>query len=104
MNRIFLGVICGLVFGVFDAVIMLPMKFEDSRKKTEAILGAFLERFMVGLIIPNVNLGVSPVIAGGIIGFGLSLPTSIITRAYLPINIIGIISGLIIGLVANSIK
>jgi hypothetical protein len=101
MNRILLGLLCGLGFGIVDIILMLPMKFEDKRKKIEAILGAFLERFVLGFIIPNIQLGISPIITGGILGLGLSLPTSIITRAYIPINAIGIIGGIIIGLIVN---
>ena len=78
---------------------MLPMKMDDKRKKVEAIVGAFLERFALGFIIPNLQLGINPIITGGIFGFGLSLPTSIITRAYIPINAIGIIGGIIIGII-----
>jgi hypothetical protein len=97
MNHIILGLICGLSFGVLDVLVMLPMKFEDNRKKIEALSGAFMERFMIGFIIPNIKLGIPEVYSGGIIGLGLSIPTSIITRAYLPINIIGLIGGLVIG-------
>lgn len=31
MSRILLGVICGLVFGIVDVGIMLPMSFPDKR-------------------------------------------------------------------------
>lgn len=101
MNHITLGVICGLAFGILDVLIMIPLKFEDNRKRIEAFSGAFLERFMLGFLIPNVNLGISPLLTGGIIGIGLSLPTSIITRAYIPINVIGIIGGLVIGYISG---
>lgn len=101
MNHIMLGIICGLVFGILDVLGMFLLKFENKRKKIEACLGAFLERFMLGFLIPNVNLGISPLITGGIIGIGLSLPTSIITRAYIPINLIGLVGGLIIGYISG---
>ncbi len=101
MDRIILGVLCGLGFGILDVIVMLPLKYEDGRKKMEAILGAFLERFMLGFIIPNLNIGLNPVFTGGLLGLGLSLPTSIITRAYVPINVIGIVGGLIIGIITN---
>ncbi len=103
MSKVLFGIICGLIFGIIDVLLMIPLKYENGRKKTEAMLGAFLERFMVGLIIPNINLEINPIISGAIIGFGLSLPTSIITRAYLPINIVGILGGFIIGIITNSI-
>lgn len=101
MNHIFLGLICGFVFGLIDALIMLPMKFDDKRKKLEAISSAFLERFFIGFIIPNANFGLPSIVSGGLIGLAFSLPTSIITRAYLPINIIGFLGGLIIGFISG---
>jgi len=99
MNRILLGLLCGLGFGILDVLIMLPLKYDNNRKKLEAIIGAFIERFVLGFIIPNIQLGINPIITGGIFGLGLSLPTSIITRVYIPINVIGIIGGIIVGVI-----
>ncbi len=101
MNSIALGILCGLGFGVIDILIMLPMKFEDKRKKFEAITGAFIDRFMIGFLIPNVKLGIHPVVIGALLGLGLSLPSAIITRAYVPIIGIGIIGGIIIGVITR---
>ncbi len=101
MNSISLGIVCGLAFGLVDVLIMLPMKVEDKRKKTEAIVAAFIERFMLGLIIPNANLSLNPILTGAILGFGFSIPTAIIVRAYAPIIGIGVIGGAVIGLVTN---
>jgi len=99
MSNIMLGIICGLVFGIIDVLIMLPMKVEDKRKKTEAMVGAFFERFMLGFIIPNLDIGLHPAITGAIMGLGFSLPTAIIVRTYAPIIGIGIVGGVIIGFV-----
>lgn len=101
MNKITLGIICGLAFGILDVLIMIPMKVEDRRKKKEALAGAFIERFMVGFLIPNVNFGLHPAISGLLLGLGLSVPTAIITRAYAPIISIGVMGGLLIGLITK---
>lgn len=103
MSRILVGLLAGLVFGLIDVIIMIPMPEKDKKKKKEAMIGAFLERFMIGLIIPNIDLGLSSVIEGFIIGIGLSIPTAVITRVYVPIVGIGAVGGLIIGLISNSI-
>ena len=103
MNNILLGFICGFVFGALDAIIMIPMPEKDKRKKYEAILGAFIERFMIGFLIPNTTLGSNFIFSGLIIGLGFSLPTAIITRVYIPIITIGIIGGAIIGFISNSV-
>lgn len=43
MSRAVFGVICGLIFGVIDVLIMLSMKFDNKRKKIEAL-------FVTGLV------------------------------------------------------
>ncbi len=99
MNHITLGITCGLAFGIIDVLIMIPMKFENKRKKIEALIGAFIERFMLGFIIPNITIGLDPVATGALLGLGLSLPTALIVRAYVPIIAIGIVGGIIIGFI-----
>ena len=100
MNGITLGLICGFVLGIIDVLIMLPMKVENKRKKIEALIAAFIERFMLGFIIPNMGISLHPIIAyGAISGSGLSLPTAFIVRAYAPIVGIGIIIGWITNIV-----
>ncbi len=103
MDVVSLGLICGLVFGLFSSLIMVPMKFDSGREKYEAISSSFVDRFMIGLIVPNATFGLDPLISGLIIGIGLSLPSAIITRAYAPIMIIGAVGGLIIGFVTKSV-
>lgn len=101
MDVITLGLICGVVFGLFSSLIMVPMKFDAKREKYEAISSSFVDRFMIGLIIPNVTFGLDPLISGLILGIGLSLPSAIITRVYAPIIVIGAIGGLVIGFVTK---
>ncbi len=103
MDKLTLGLIFGLVFGVFDVLIMIPMPEKDKRKKREAMAGAFIERFMLGFLIPNADLGINYAVSGILLGLGLSLPTAIITRVYAPIVGIGIIGGLVLGLIANAV-
>lgn len=102
MSTIALGIICGLAFGLIDVVIMVPMNFENRRKKAEALSGAFIERFMLGFLIPNVSFDMHQAITGTFLGAALSLPSAIITRAYLPIIVIGVIGGVIIGFIAHA--
>lgn len=103
MSRVVLGAICGLVFGVVDVLIMIPLKYENNRKRTEAMSAAFLERFMIGFLIPNVELGVHPALTGLLLGTGLSLPSAIITRAYAPIVGVGIAGSVIIGFIVKAV-
>lgn len=97
MDNIVFGVIAGIIFGIISVLIMIPLKFENKRERQDAMAGAFIDRFMIGFIIPNISLGIDPTITGVLLGFGLSLPSAIISRAYAPILIIGILGGGIIG-------
>ena len=103
MNKIILGIMCGLVFGIIDVLVMIPLKYENNRKRIDAMIAAFIERFMVGFLIPNVDLGIHPALTGLLLGIGLSVPSAIITRVYAPIIGIGIVGSVIIGLVTGAI-
>jgi hypothetical protein len=97
MSRIYLGVICGLVFGGLDAAMMIPLSFPDKRA---ALLGAFIARFGLGFVICNVKLPWPGWIVGLLLGILLSLPDAIITKAMVPILVSGAIGGLPIGAIA----
>jgi len=97
MSRIYLGLICGLVFGGLDSAMMLPLSFPDKRA---ALLGAFIARFGLGFVICNVKLPWPGWIVGLLLGILLSLPDAIITKAMVPILVSGAIGGLVIGVTA----
>lgn len=103
MSKITLGIICGLGFGIVDVLVMIPLKYENNRKKMEAMSSAFIDRFMIGFLIPNIDLGIHPALTGLLLGATLSLPAAIITRVYAPIIGTGVIGGVIIGFVVNTV-
>ena len=94
MDRAVLGVILGVAFGVGDMLLMLPLSFPDKRA---ALLGAFFARFALGFFSATVRLSVPPVAAGVLVGVMTSLPDAIITKAYVPIMVTGVIFGAIAG-------
>ena len=98
MSPVLFGLIAGVVFGAVDVALMLPLEFPD--KKT-ALLGAFLSRFAIGLLIPLVRLPIPPWAIGGIVGLLISLPDAVITKAYAPVLATGLIGGLVIGWAAG---
>lgn len=98
MSRLLLGVVSGLVFGVLDVALMIPMSFPDKRA---AMLGAFIARFAIGFVICNIRLPWPGWAVGLFIGILLSLPDAIITKAAAPILGTGALGGLIIGWVAG---
>jgi len=98
MSRIVLGSICGVIFGVLVVLMMLPMEFPD---KSAALTGAFLNRFGIGFVIGAAKLPLPGWLTGIIFGLLLSLPDAIITRAYIPIIVLGVIGGAVIGFVVE---
>ena len=94
MTNILLGIVSGVIFGAVSVVMMLPMSFPN---KTAALLGAFVSRFGVGLVIGCVKMPWPGWAIGLLFGLLLSLPDAIITKAYAPILIVGGLGGLIIG-------
>ena len=65
MSRLWLGTLCGFVYGALSAASMLPLTFSD---KAAALTGAFLNRFAIGFVIgaarlplPNWANGLTPV-------------------------------------------
>ena len=98
MNPILFGIAAGLIFGAIDVALMLPMDFPD--KKT-ALLGAFLSRFAIGFLIPLVKMPLPPLLIGGMVGILISLPDAVITKAYVPVIVTGVIGGAAIGWAAG---
>jgi hypothetical protein len=92
------GVLAGLVFGSLSVAVMLPLQFPDKRA---ALLGAFINRFAIGLLIPLVQLPLPALLTGLMLGVLLSLPDAIITKAYAPILGIGAVGGLLVAWLAS---
>jgi hypothetical protein len=98
VNPIALGLLCGVVFGLVDVLLMLPMQFPD---KKVALTGAFLSRFAIGFLIPLSKLPMPMPLAGALIGLLISLPDAVITKAYIPVVTVGVVGGAILGWVAG---
>ena len=94
MTRVTLGLLLGVVIGGVDVLLMLPLNFPDKRA---ALLGAFCARFALGFLAANVRLPVSPILSGVVVGILTSVPDAVITKAYAPIMITGVIFGAIAG-------
>ena len=88
------GVIAGLIFGCVSVGLMLPLEFSDKRA---ALGAAFVERFAIGLVIGCVQLAWPGWVAGLLFGTLLSIPSALITKAWVPILVLGAVGGLVIG-------
>ena len=94
MPRLTMGVILGLSIAVVDVLLMLPLSFPDKRT---ALLAAFSSRFSLGFFAATINLRMSPIAAGVVVGLLTSIPDAIVTKAYAPILITGVIFGTVAG-------
>jgi hypothetical protein len=94
MSPFLKGTIAGVAYGALSAATMLPLEFPD---KPAALLGAFLNRLGIGLVIGCVRLSWPGWLIGLFFGVLLSLPDAIITRAYAPIVGLGALGGALIG-------
>jgi hypothetical protein len=99
MSKPVLGLLCGLLFGAISVATMIPLSFDDKRA---AMLGAFINRFAIGVVIGVAAVPFPGWLTGLLFGLLLSLPDAIITKAYAPIIGLGAIGGLIIGFVLSS--
>ena len=100
MTSLAYGLLAGIAFGAISVGLMLPLQFPDKRA---ALLGAFVNRFAIGLLIPLVHLGVAGWLLGLGLGILLSLPDAIITKAFAPIIGVGAVGGAIIGWIATHV-
>jgi len=100
MKPIAFGLIAGVAFGIADVLLMIPLQFAD---KTTAMTAAFLSRFAIGFLIPLCKLPIPPYAGGAVIGLLISLPDAVVTGAYAPIIISGVVGGSIIGWLSGRI-
>jgi hypothetical protein len=93
------SLIAGLVFGTISAGSMIKIEAPSPRQKREAMVAAFVERFLTGFVIGPVarGLGASGILIGVLLGLGLSIPSALIARAYIPILAMGTVGGLAVG-------
>jgi hypothetical protein len=95
MTNLAYGVVAGASLGLLAIAPMFKMSFADKRA---AIIAAFVERFTIGLVIALVALPWPHWIVGLAFGLLLSIPSALITKARIPILVVGGVGGLLIGL------
>ena len=101
MSPVILAIACGVGFGVVAVLLMLPISFPNKRT---ALIAAFASRFAIGFLIPLVVMPIPAIAKGALVGLLISLPDAIVTKAYVPILVVGAIGGALIGwLSANAI-
>ncbi len=100
MNRVVLGVLCGIAFGLLDALMVVFGKHPDMSRAM--LLQAFFSRFAIGFLAANVSLRLHPVLAGALVGLLISLPDAFAMKSYAGILGTGLIFGASAGWAAKT--
>jgi len=95
MNRLLIGILCGIAFGIADALMVVFGKHPD--RTTSLILQAFFSRFAIGVLAANVSFRLHPALSGAIVGLLISLPDALAQKSYLGILGTGLIFGALTG-------
>ncbi len=98
MRKIKFGLVAGLVFAIVDVA---PMFFLEIPDRDLAIISAFINRLVMGLLIFTTDWQVPKWVSGLLIGVFLSLPYAIIAKTYGPILGAGVVGGVILGFLAQ---
>ena len=105
MSRLAIGLLAGVLYGALSAASMIPLEFADKRA---ALIGAFLNRLSIGVVIgavigaPQIEaLRIPPWAVGLAVGLLLSAADAVITKTYAPILILGALGGAAIGWVVG---
>ncbi len=99
MNRIVLGTLCGIGFGVLDGLMVVFGKQPD--KSTGMLLQAFFSRFAIGFLAANVSLRMHPALSGALVGLLVSLPDALAMKSYVGILGTGLVFGALAGWAAK---
>jgi hypothetical protein len=100
MNRLVLGILLGVAFGVIDVVMTLVGEHPD--RTTAMLLQAFSSRFAIGVLSANNLLPMHPALAGALVGVLISLPDAFALHTYVGIIGTGLIFGALGGWAARA--
>lgn len=103
MDPVPLGIAFGIVLVAIDLTMLARLHWHSREQEVEALAAAAIERFMLGLLIPTADFGTPRWLTGVILGIALSLPSAILTRAYQPIIGFGLVAGLVLGILAQTL-
>lgn len=100
MNRLVLGILLGVAFGVIDVV--LTLSGEHPERTTAMLLQASSSRFAIGVVSANIVLPMHPALAGALVGVLISLPDAFALHSYVGIIGTGLIFGAVGGWIAQA--
>lgn len=99
MNRLVLGVLCGIAFGAAD--VLMTVLGNHPSLTNSMLLQAFSSRFAIGVLAANISLQMHPVLAGAIAGLLISLPDAFALNSYAGVLGTGLVFGALAGWAAK---
>jgi len=99
MNRIVLGILCGIAFGVTD--VLMTVLGNHPERTTAMLLQAFSSRFAIGFLAANISFRMPAVLGGALVGLLISLPDAFALRSYPGVLGTGVIFGGLAGWMAQ---
>jgi drug/metabolite transporter (DMT)-like permease len=99
MNRLMVGVVCGVLFGLIDVVMTVLGKHVGA--SPTMFLQAFSSRFAIGVLAATVAFPVHPVVSGAIVGLLISLPDAFGLHSYAGVLGTGLLFGALTGWAAK---
>jgi hypothetical protein len=92
MNRLALGIVFGVAFGILDVLMTLR-----GNHPTSVLCQAFFSRFALGVLATTVDWRMNPVITGALVGVLVSLPDAFALKSYTGILLSGVVFGAVAG-------
>jgi len=100
MNRVVMGLACGVVFGITDVLLTVVGNHPDVSRSM--LLQAFFSRLAIGVLGANVTLGMDRICAGALAGLLISLPDAFALHSYVGVLGTGMIFGAAAGWVSKT--
>jgi hypothetical protein len=99
MNKLWIGLLCGVLFGLADVLMTVFGKHPDMTRTM--LLQAFSSRFAIGVLAATVTLQLHPILAGAIVGLLISLPDAFGLHSYAGVLGTGLLFGALTGWAAK---
>lgn len=101
MDPILLGLICGVVFAAFEGVLVVLGRWPRPHEAFGVLIASAANRFATGLVIPNVDIGLTLWASGLVIGLLLALPIAAVSRRTVGPLGLGAVGGMTIAALAE---
>jgi hypothetical protein len=93
--------VCGSVFAIAEAGAVLFVRWPGAGRELRTLAVSVVGRFLTGLLVPTVDLGVALWATGLLLGIGLSIPIAVVSRTYAGPLGVGAVGGIVIAAIAE---